>query len=257
MLYNFCSASQCADGGIPVGTLVLGVDGSLYGVTEFGGRSAGVIYKLTPNKKHTAWKRTTLYPFCKLNNCKDGMQPRAGLTYRGAAPGVPYDGVSPLYGTTYQGGALGFGTVFELFVRRRHASYKSIHDFCAPEGCTGGDGPLTAVAFDAAGNLYGNTSAGGTTSTGGVVFQLVPQGTARGTKTCCTISAAEANCADGYSPQAAMLVDGSGISTARRSAAAPAAAACSTNSRPTVPRPCCTNSAARPVAPTAPRRWET
>ncbi len=32
-------------------------------------------------------------------NSSDGCFPVAGLTYAGAASGVPFDGVSPLYGT--------------------------------------------------------------------------------------------------------------------------------------------------------------
>ena len=40
VVHNFCSAVSCADGNLPT-SLILGHDGNLYGVTVFGGSSAG------------------------------------------------------------------------------------------------------------------------------------------------------------------------------------------------------------------------
>jgi uncharacterized repeat protein (TIGR03803 family) len=46
-IYNFCSLANCADGSTPVGSLTLGSDGNIYGVTSAGGaNNGGVIFKL-------------------------------------------------------------------------------------------------------------------------------------------------------------------------------------------------------------------
>jgi uncharacterized repeat protein (TIGR03803 family) len=40
-LYSFCSQPNCADGNQPTGSLTLGTDGDLYGITLFGGSTGG------------------------------------------------------------------------------------------------------------------------------------------------------------------------------------------------------------------------
>jgi uncharacterized repeat protein (TIGR03803 family) len=54
-------------------------------------------------------------------------------------------------------------------------SFKTLYSFCAQGGasCTDGANPLSGVTKDAAGNLYGTTSAGGAYGWG-TVFELVP-----------------------------------------------------------------------------------
>jgi uncharacterized repeat protein (TIGR03803 family) len=82
-----------------------------------------------------------------------------------------FDKSGNLYGTSRGGGADGQGTVFEV----KHNSDGSwstdvLYSF------TGGDdggAPYAGVIFDATGNLYGTTSAGGSSSQG-VVFELSP-----------------------------------------------------------------------------------
>ncbi len=45
VLHVFCT-TDCSDGGNPFGTLILGVDGSLYGTTISGGANGGgTIYR--------------------------------------------------------------------------------------------------------------------------------------------------------------------------------------------------------------------
>ena len=103
VLYDFCSRRQCRDGGTPLSNLLIGADGSLYGTTSQGGHASGGIFKLTPNKQRTAWKRRC----CTISaSGRTAGRRRAALGIdlprRGA--GVLYDGVSPLYGAAYQGG---------------------------------------------------------------------------------------------------------------------------------------------------------
>jgi uncharacterized repeat protein (TIGR03803 family) len=53
-VYNFCSETNCTDGGEPAGGFVLGTDGNFYGTTANGGTNSacaygcGTIFKITP-----------------------------------------------------------------------------------------------------------------------------------------------------------------------------------------------------------------
>src|SRR5208283_4618513 len=77
------------DGFSPEGRLVLETDGTLYGVTTFGG-GEGTVFKITKTGK-----KTTLYRFCFVANCADGSGPTGGLAQ---------DVAGNLYGTTILGG---------------------------------------------------------------------------------------------------------------------------------------------------------
>jgi uncharacterized repeat protein (TIGR03803 family) len=106
-VYSFCVAKYCTDGASPIGSLLRGTDGNLYGTTSSGGaESRGTVFEVTP-----AGKLTTLYSFCSESGCVDGEYPNAGLTQNSG--GV-------LYGTTSEGGDIscnapyGCGTVFSL-----------------------------------------------------------------------------------------------------------------------------------------------
>jgi uncharacterized repeat protein (TIGR03803 family) len=70
-----------------------------------------------------------------------------------------------LYGTTSAGGAAGNGTVFEVSTAGKHTV---LYSFGA-----GSDGsiPYAGITLDTKGNLYGTTSAGGSTGNG-TVFEL-------------------------------------------------------------------------------------
>jgi uncharacterized repeat protein (TIGR03803 family) len=86
IVYNFCSLENCADGGVPYGSLIQGTDGNFYGTTTFGGVAVvngqifdgyGTVFQLTPEGV-----LTTLYTFCSQGGkrpCSDGAYPLAGL----------------------------------------------------------------------------------------------------------------------------------------------------------------------------------
>jgi uncharacterized repeat protein (TIGR03803 family) len=103
-LYSFCSKTNCTDGEEPYGELVQATDGNFYGTTNGGGNSPGrgTIFKITSNGAFTS-----LYLFCSLANCADGILPYGRVIQ--AADGN-------IYGTTYEGGTPGGGTVFRLSV---------------------------------------------------------------------------------------------------------------------------------------------
>ena len=94
----------------------------------------------------------------------DGRLPYAGLTL---------DSAGNLYGTTQAGGIHDFGTAFVLSLSQGGVwSETVLHSF----NSNGTDGyfPEGNLVFDGAGNLYGNTKAGGI-NLGGVAFELFPQ----------------------------------------------------------------------------------
>jgi uncharacterized repeat protein (TIGR03803 family) len=101
--------------------------------------------------------------------------------FRGPRGAMPYsrlifDAAGNLYGTTSTGGAAGMGTVFELKPNPDGSWTESmLHSFCSVPHCADGRLPYGEVGllFDAAGNLYGATSQGGT-SNNGTVFKLKP-----------------------------------------------------------------------------------
>jgi uncharacterized repeat protein (TIGR03803 family) len=156
------------NGAVPTG-LVLDSAGNLYGTTSEGGSSGcyhngcGVVYELTPN--NSKWTEKVLHIFEPEG--KTGLGPLAGLIF---------DKGGNLYATTSGGGTYHRGTVFEL--TRNHGKWteKLLYSF---KGDRDGQDPTASLSFDAAGNLYSTTTAGGLHNYylpegAGTVFELSP-----------------------------------------------------------------------------------
>jgi uncharacterized repeat protein (TIGR03803 family) len=150
------------DGVEPIGTLIIGEDGTLYGTTRQGGiADGGTAFKLAPpepGKKR--WKHTVLHRF---GGDGDGYQPNAGLIA---------DETGALYGTTQYGGAYNRGTVFKLTPPapgQRKWTQVVLFSF----GKDSGDpaNPLGALMIGQDSALYGTTLRGGD-SNNGTVFKL-------------------------------------------------------------------------------------
>jgi uncharacterized repeat protein (TIGR03803 family) len=164
VLHSFINDGM--DGGIPeAGPLIFDAAGNLYGTTFTGGAyGSGTVFELTPAAGGT-WTEKVLYSFNPFNGA-DGAAPYDGLIF---------DAAGNLYGTTEVGGTGGCGgyscgTVFELTPAAGGTwTEKVLYRF---QGGADGAYPYDAgVIFDAAGNLYGTTYAGGT-SGAGTVFEL-------------------------------------------------------------------------------------
>jgi len=160
-LYDFCGSDNCPYN--PNGDLIFDAAGNLYGTTFQGGDfGAGVAFQLSPQSDGT-WKHTTLFEF---NGKDQGGNPRAGLAM---------DAAGNLYGTTTEDGAFGEGTVFELSPSG-DGTWKlaTILTFNGKNGAV----PQAHLILDAAGNLYGTTTAGGDPACDGngcgTVFELSP-----------------------------------------------------------------------------------
>jgi len=151
----------------------------------------------------------SLYDFCagpQDTPCTDGILPETALVQ---------DSSGNLYGTTTYGStnvnlycgflAPGCGTVFEL---NSAGQETLLYSFCSAPNCTDGTFPNSALILDAAGNLYGTTSNGGSSSVGncmgshfqtggcGTVFRVDIKGREKVLYNFCSAS----NCTDGAGP---------------------------------------------------------
>jgi uncharacterized repeat protein (TIGR03803 family) len=149
----------------PEGTLILGNDGSLYGTTLQGGDSGrGAIYRISPTGTFAL-----LYSFPRLGAFNtDGLAVNATGANPRAALLLGADG--NFYGTAFQGGTAGYGTVFKM---TPSGAVTAVHSFTGP--IFGGAKPLAGVVQDAAGNLYGTTSEGGSRGQG-TAWRITPSG---------------------------------------------------------------------------------
>jgi uncharacterized repeat protein (TIGR03803 family) len=197
ILHNFCSRSNCLDGYQPEGDLILDVDGSLYGTTNFGGsKQSGTIFKLT--HKGNGWALKVLHNFC-TQFCAAGSLPVFGLSYLGQSSGAPWDKSTPLFGTTPHGGQSDNGVVYELVTDGSVWTYQVVHKFSS------GQEP-NAVLVDPGGNLYGTTYAGGKYF-GGQLYKL-----AAGSWKAAVLHnfCVQPNCADGRYPYGKLFMDAAG-----------------------------------------------
>jgi uncharacterized repeat protein (TIGR03803 family) len=161
VLYNFCSIQNCVDGAFPVAGLTSDVAGNLYGTTSMGGvdlSCCGTVFKLT-HKSDGSWAMSILYSF------------QGGSDAAGPDSNLIFDAAGNLYGATGGGGNNNHGTVFRLIPHSNGRWTESVlHRFCSLTNCADGDIP-TALAFNAAGNLYAATAYGGSVDDG-IVFRL-------------------------------------------------------------------------------------
>ena len=166
LLHNFAGGS---DRECPKGDLVRDAGGNLYGTTE--GNLPGDICYVGPPlqdlygtvfKVDKFGKETVLHNF--VGNDIDGVFPEAGLVR---------DPEGNLYGTTNSGGPAGAGTVFKV---NTGGTETVLYSFM---GTTDGSYPVSRLARDKRGNLYGTARLSGDFSCDypagcGTVFKLSP-----------------------------------------------------------------------------------
>jgi uncharacterized repeat protein (TIGR03803 family) len=122
------------------------------------------------------------------------------------------DAAGNLYGMTVGGGAAGVGTVFEFSPKTGGGwTGKGIHSFKYNNGVDGYN-PEGSLIFDAVGNLYGTTSAGGAHEYG-TVFELSPKTGGGWTEQ--IVHSFNDDGIDGYTLTARLLSIPPAISTAR------------------------------------------
>jgi uncharacterized repeat protein (TIGR03803 family) len=199
VLFNFFQGPILDAGLFPNAGLIRDTEGNLYGTTFSGGDNncdhlracGGTVFKLTPQGKISVLHRF---------HDADGAFPMAELII---------DAAGKLYGTTSWGGDncvddpyVTCGTVFQLDTEN---TLTVLHRFKFSDGIH----PNTALVRDAAGNLYGTTSAGGACNVAffpcgnGTVFKLDSKNTL-------TILHAFAGGADGAEPEQGLVRDSEG-----------------------------------------------
>jgi uncharacterized repeat protein (TIGR03803 family) len=167
VIYSFTGGS---DGALPVGSLVPGPLGVLYGAAAAGGNlivncrgggspaGCGVLFELTPMPARPhAWTYCAIYSFLSGDD--------------GAGPGgyLVLDKSGAIYGTTLFGGPHNVGTVFQLSPAGEGWSETISYSFTGAE-----DGAYpAALVLDGNGVLYGAAQDGGASNVG-TVFALSP-----------------------------------------------------------------------------------
>lgn len=212
VLYTFQGYSE-HDGGGPSG-IILGPQGNIFGMTQGGGigcqkalpeyEGCGTVYELSPPPMRT---ERVLYRF--------PANPKGVAPY-GLGP-IALRGGS-IYNPTFQGGSDGSciygyscGTVFKLTPASGTWNESVLWDFGS-----GDDGaePASNVTFDAAGNMYGTTIAGGDGSACsiqghsgcGAVYELSPSGSGWTEKIIYNFAGG----ADGAAPYSGVISDSAG-----------------------------------------------
>jgi len=202
VLHTFGNAP---DGAGLYGRLAIDANGNLYGATSGGGAySEGTVFELSP-VGGGKWNETIIHSFCAdYPQCSDGALPMSGLSLDAAGnlygptrqevfklvPGpdswnlslihnegsnadLTIDGAGNLYGEIGLGNCNG-GEIMKLKPPPDSGYWisKDLYDFCLHNNqWSKGIGPNHGLTWDAAGNLYGVTDAGGKANFG-VVFQL-------------------------------------------------------------------------------------
>jgi uncharacterized repeat protein (TIGR03803 family) len=175
-LYSFCSLANCADGEAPTASMVVGLDGNLYGTTLLAGAHSspntlgGTVFRITPSGTFT-----TLYSFCG-QSCGDGIGPsQLFLTNSGN-----------FFGATESGGAHNSGTFFEITPK---GVLTTLYSFCSKTNCADGENPSDLV-LAANGSFYGTTL--GATDSTGTFFRITTKGVLTTIANIC-----DSNCASG------------------------------------------------------------
>jgi uncharacterized repeat protein (TIGR03803 family) len=206
--FSVVRALGTSDGQYPLGGLIQGADGALYGTTASGSAGYGTLFRLT-----TAGAFSVLHTFAAPWGADQGVVQAPGGTLYGSAGNpntlgaifrvspsgtgyslvhsfvisegnMPAGGVilgvdGALYGTTIAGGNTGdadLGTVFKM--NTDGSGFAIIHAFDATQGAA----PTSALVQRSDGTLFGTTTQGGpgaASSFPGVVYTIAPDGTYR------------------------------------------------------------------------------
>jgi uncharacterized repeat protein (TIGR03803 family) len=158
----------------PLGGLLMGANGALFGTTVYGGTGAtagctgcGTVFEVMP-KGSKATERV-LYSFCSSSYrgktlpeifCSDGGEPYGTLLS---------DQSGTLYGTTSYGGAHDYGTVFKLTPAGSSYTESLLWSF---NSITNGQTPVAGLTTQG-GAFYGTTQLGGKHGYG-TVFSVTP-----------------------------------------------------------------------------------
>jgi uncharacterized repeat protein (TIGR03803 family) len=203
-LYSFCAKTNCTDGSVPFGGLVLGTDGNFYGTTSEGGDSGspcfgdcGTVFKITP-----AGNLTTLHSFDPTDGYATPQGPLVqaangnfyGTTQSGTVYSITSGGTFTTVLTAGAGGyaliqatngnfygAGGGGPDGAVYGITSGGKLTTLHSFDGTDGSY----PVGPLVQASNGNFYGTTTQGGANDLCngeiflgcGTVFEITPGGT--------------------------------------------------------------------------------
>jgi uncharacterized repeat protein (TIGR03803 family) len=177
----FWSCREGWTGTSPVGGLLEGSDGNLYGVTSSGGNfNTGTIFRLTPSGYQTGFL---------LFSTKNGG------SFGTDTGGLMQDTDGNLYALAALGGGYGAGAVVKLTVRP-DGPLVTYTPFGTP--VANGAQPVGNTILASDGNFYGVTLGGGTAGLG-TVFRLTPSGALT------TLYSFQGSASDGSHPSASLI----------------------------------------------------
>jgi uncharacterized repeat protein (TIGR03803 family) len=148
------------DGAVPVGDVLVGTGGALYGATSAGGgHNEGTVFELVPATG--GYSFTILHSF---GHAGDGEGPLGLIADNGT-----------IFGVTVAGGSYSQGTAFALVPQGPRYRESVLHDF---GGQSDGGRPAGRLSVDDRGALYGTTLFGsaGVSQCCGTAFKLIPNG---------------------------------------------------------------------------------
>lgn len=144
VLKHLADVAETIEGSEPHGSLVETTDGSLWGTTFYhGANHCGTIYRIDP----VTHQIVTKIDFTGKAGSFPGSNPDAGLVS---------DGHGWLWGTTRSGGASDAGTIFKI--HEQTGAFSSISQFGRGSQTLRGGGPMTELALDGRGQLWGTAS---------------------------------------------------------------------------------------------------
>jgi uncharacterized repeat protein (TIGR03803 family) len=159
------------DGAAPLGVLLQGADGFLYGTTSAGGvNGRGTIFRVGTDGSGFQLHHV----FAAI---PDSTSPQANVGGASPLAGLTDGKDGRFYGVASGGGTNGVGTIFAFDPVAR--LFSVMHNF----EDSNGNGPAGAMILGLDTRLYGTTSFGGTTSSGGkstlgTIFSIARDGTA-------------------------------------------------------------------------------
>jgi uncharacterized repeat protein (TIGR03803 family) len=189
------------NGTAPYAGLIFDADGNLLGTTISGGpTNQGTVFEIKADRSTATGYASTPTTLATFNG-SNGANPYARLTI---------DVHGNLFGTTEFGGAYNRGTVFEIPVDNTTATgYASTPTTLVSFNQTDGANPIDGSIFDAQGNLFGTTRAGGPVNDG-TVFELKVDNTTATGYASTPMTLVTFNGSDGADPHASLAFDAHG-----------------------------------------------
>lgn len=180
-------SSDNKNGASPLGNLVLGSDGNVYGALSAGGSErceCGAVFEIQPK----TGKQTVLHVF---SGNSDGNSPSGGLIM---------DSAGNLYGVTQDGGKNSDGVVYMITPEGKESV---LYAFCSRKNCTDGSSPFGTLVVDKTGNVFGTTSIGGALNQG-TIFEIPKNGVET------VLYSFKGGNEDGSDPRAGLIADSHG-----------------------------------------------